>query len=135
MGAGNGQMRGGYLVHVCEKSYLLTSSSSPTAPSGSCEGSISMGIICTVRFLMRRLITLRIVPSSRVSSYSSISSSTSSSPSAVNNNNNIRNLYCAVPILIYSTAHYTMTYILFPLALAELPIGTQGINSCQVPIY
>ena len=31
-----------------------------------------------------------------------------------NNNNNIGHLYCAVPILIYSTAHYIFTDILLP---------------------
>ena len=40
-------------------------------------------------------------------------------------NNNIRNLYCAVPILIYSTAHITTSLILIPWlpALAELLMG------------
>ena len=31
-----------------------------------------------------------------------------------NNNNNIGHLYCAVPILMYSTAHYIITDILLP---------------------
>ena len=31
-----------------------------------------------------------------------------------NNNNNIGDLYCAVPILVYSTAHYIITDILLP---------------------
>ena len=45
--------------------------------------------------------------------------------SSSNSNNNIGNLYCAVPILIYSTAHYnTHLHIITP-ALAELPIGAQ----------
>ena len=34
----------------------------------------------------------------------------------------IRHLYCAVPLLIYSTAHYIITDIITP-ALAELPMG------------
>ena len=33
---------------------------------------------------------------------------------SVSNNNNIGHLYCAVPILIYSTAHYIITDILLP---------------------
>ena len=31
-----------------------------------------------------------------------------------NDNDNIGNLYCTVPILIYSTAHYNITYTLLP---------------------
>ena len=44
-----------------------------------------------------------------------------------NNNNNIGHLYCAVPILIYSTAHYIITDIIVIItpALAELPMGAR----------
>ena len=31
-----------------------------------------------------------------------------------NDSNNIRNLYCTIPILIYSTTHYNITYALLP---------------------
>ena len=51
-----------------------------------------------------------------------------------NNNNNIGNLYCAVPILIYSTAHYNITYIVITPALAELPIlGAPKHYKEQIP--
>ena len=42
----------------------------------------------------------------------SLFSGSDMSDQTVNNNNNIGHLYCAVPILIYSTAHYIISDIL-----------------------
>ena len=49
----------------------------------------------------------------------------------------IGHLYCAVPILIYSTAHYIISDILLPQPFGCLwaLISITRKNSCRVPIY